>query len=207
MFLAWGEKEGREVHRIPILGVFSWTSLLKTNVKRKWKILNDNNWLLLSLPPLSSPFMNLRYANTSPIGEPNAKNLDTSKSNMAWSTESTDRDMLSKLNVCSLAALLKRCGETKTLSSISSTGGERIISSVSGSTFSRMFPLLRLSRRLCEFSKLLLGGVWLLIRRGFFATLPFVSALFTVFGDSIAVLEMKLCVRFCKVFSLVERAS
>ena len=86
-----------------------------------------------------------------------------------------------------------------------------MISSEFGSTFSRIFPLLRLSLRLCETSKLLLGGVWLLVRRGFFNTLPLVSPLFPAVvaarGESIAVFEKKLWVRLDKVFSLLIKAS
>ena len=147
------------------------------------------------------------------MGEPNAKNLLTSKSNITLSTDSTDKDIVSKLNVCCLAALLRRRGEIITLSSISSTGGAVIISSVSGSTFSRMFPLLRLSLRLWEFSRLLLqGGVWLLIRRGFLIKPPFESTFClaandAAFGESVDVFVMKLWVRLCVVLTPEVRAS
>ena len=111
-----------------------------------------------------------RNAITSPIGEPNAKNFDTSKVKLTLSTDSIDNELASKLKFCSFD--IPFClGD---MSTGSCSGSREMTSSVSGLTLSRILPLLRLSRKFLEVSRLLLfGGICELVLLGLrFALLP-----------------------------------
>ena len=142
------------------------------------------------------------------MGEPKAKNLATSKSNEAKSTESTDSDSVSKLKVCLRELCFDTSGDAED-GRYSGSVGDLLTSQTS-----RIFPLLRLRRSDLEVSKLLMtGGRCELILR----VLLVEASLLSIMGvarhvcgtETLEALELEtmLCALLREKLFIVQRAS